>query len=29
MTTAQDIDLDDEDRTRRPAKAVVGSHREE
>jgi len=29
MTTAHDIDLDDEDRTRRPAKAVVGSHREE
>src|SRR3569832_255935 len=29
MTTAEDMDLDDEDRSRRPAKAVVGSHREE
>ena len=29
MSAAHDIDLDDEDRTRRPAKAVVGSHREE
>src|SRR6185295_4286207 len=29
MTTAQEIDLEDEDRSRRPAKAVVGSHREE
>ena len=29
MTTAQDIELEDEDRSRRPAKAVVGSHREE
>src|SRR3569833_2611042 len=29
MTTAEDVDLDDEDRSRRPTKAVVGSHREE
>src|SRR3569832_1295574 len=29
MTTAEDMDLDDEDRSRRPAKAGVGSHREE
>ena len=29
MTTAEDMELDDEDRSRRPAKAVVGSHREE
>ena len=29
MTTAQDIEIDDEDRSRRPTKAVVGSHRED
>jgi ATP-binding cassette subfamily B protein len=29
MTTAEHIDFDDEDRTRRPKKAVVGSHRED
>ena len=29
MTTAAHIDFDDEDRTRRPKKAVVGSHRED
>ena len=29
MTTAEDVELDEEDRSRRPSKAVVGSHREE
>ena len=29
MTTAEDIEVAEEDRTRRPSKAVVGSHREE
>ncbi len=28
MTTAQEIEFNDEDRSRRPTKAVVGSHRE-
>jgi ATP-binding cassette, subfamily B, multidrug efflux pump len=27
MTTAEDVELDEEDRSRRPSKAVVGSHR--
>ncbi|MBI4923366.1 MAG: ABC transporter ATP-binding protein [Devosia nanyangense] len=29
MATAEDIELEEEDRSRRPSKAVVGSHREE
>ena len=29
MTTAEDVEVAEEDRTRRPSKAVVGSHREE
>jgi ATP-binding cassette subfamily B protein len=29
MTTAEDVEIDEEDRSRRPSKAVVGSHREE
>src|SRR5690349_21593685 len=29
MTTAENMDLEEEDRSRRPQKAVVGSHREE
>jgi ATP-binding cassette subfamily B protein len=29
MTTAEDVELDEEDRSRKPSKAVVGSHREE
>jgi ATP-binding cassette subfamily B protein len=29
MTTAEDVELDEEDRSRRPSKAVVGSHRED
>jgi ATP-binding cassette subfamily B protein len=29
MTTAENIDLEEEDRSRRPSKAVVGSHRQE
>ena len=29
MTTAEDVEVDEEDRSRRPSKAVVGSHREE
>src|SRR3569623_2928428 len=29
MTTADNVDFDDEDRSRRPKKAVVGSHRED
>ncbi len=29
MSTAEHVDLEEEDRTRRPTKAVVGSHREE
>src|SRR5882757_2441745 len=29
MAVADDIDTDDEDRSRRPKKAVVGSHRED
>jgi ATP-binding cassette, subfamily B, multidrug efflux pump len=29
MATAEDVELEEEDRSRRPSKAVVGSHREE
>jgi ATP-binding cassette subfamily B protein len=29
MTTAEDVELEEEDRSRRPSKAVVGSHRED
>ena len=29
MTTAEDVELEEEDRSRKPSKAVVGSHREE
>src|SRR5690606_31940013 len=29
MTTAEDIEIEEEDKSRRPSKAVVGSHREE
>src|ERR1041384_7510226 len=29
MTTAEDVEIEEEDRSRRPSKAVVGSHREE
>ncbi|MEQ1899641.1 MAG: ABC transporter ATP-binding protein [Devosia sp.] len=29
MATAEDVEIDEEDRSRRPSKAVVGSHREE
>ena len=29
MSTAESVDLEEEDRSRRPTKAVVGSHRED